>query len=86
MPALTDAQRREFEDHGFLLLPALFSEEEIAPVPGRGRHRSGAGKVPKWWRRADSHTVRLVYGAHRYQRRVSTVSPAIRAGWSRCRS
>ena len=32
MPALSDEMRHAFEDHGFLLLPALFSEDEIAPV------------------------------------------------------
>ena len=50
MPALSDAMRREFEDHGYLLLPALFSESEIAAVraevetvAAQGRPRGGAG-------------------------------------------
>ena len=65
MQALTDAARRAFEDHGFVLLPALFSEEEISSV--RAEVETVASREgPEVVREADSDAVRLVYGAHRF--------------------
>lgn len=65
MLALTDAMRRAFKDHGFLLLPALFSEDEIAPV--RAEIETVASREgPEVVQEMDSDAVRIVYGAHRF--------------------
>ena len=65
MPALTDAQRHEFEDHGYLLLPALFSEDEMAAVRAEVE-TVAAREGPEVVAEAESDAVRLVYGAHRF--------------------
>ena len=73
MPALTDAQRREFEDHGYLLLPALFSEAEIAAVRAEVEtvaSRDGPEVVPE----AESDDIRIVYGAHRFNEAFGRLS------------
>ena len=73
MPALTDAQRREFEDHGYLLLPALFSEAEIAAVRAEVEtvaSREGPEVVPE----AESDHIRIVYGAHRFNEAFGRLS------------
>ena len=65
MPAFTDAMRSEFEDRGFLLLPALFSEDEIAAVRAEVE-AVAAREGPEVVQEPESDAVRLVYGAHRF--------------------
>ena len=84
MPALTDAQRREFEDHGFLLLPALFSEEEIAPLRAEVE-TVAAREGPEVVAEAESDEVGSSTAPIASTMR-SIASPAIPAGWSRRRS
>ncbi len=61
-----DAQQlRAFEEHGFVFLPSLFSDADVAVL------RAGAARImartgPEVVCEADSKTVRLVYGAHRF--------------------
>ena len=73
MPALTDAQRREFEDHGFLLLPALFSEDEIAAV--RAEVEMVASREgPEVVAEPEAEAVRLFYSAHRFNQAFQRLS------------
>ena len=65
MPAHPDEMRRAFEDRGFLLLPALFSEYEIAPVRAEAE-TVAAREGPEVVQERESDAVRLVYGAHRF--------------------
>ena len=57
--------RQDFEDHGFLMLSGLFSEDEIAAV--RAEVETVASrKGPEVVYELESDAVRMVYGAHRY--------------------
>jgi ectoine hydroxylase len=65
MSRLTDEQRRQFEDQGFLVFPALFSEDEIAPL--RAAVETVAQRQgPEVVREPEGDAVRLVYGAHTF--------------------
>ena len=65
MTALNDSMQRDFEDRGFVMLPGLFSEDEIAAVRAEvGTVASRTG--PEVIRELDSDAVRMVYGAHRH--------------------
>ena len=61
-----DAQQLNgFAEQGFVFLPSLFSDAEVAVL------RAGAARImartgPEVVCEADSKTVRLVYGAHRF--------------------
>ena len=61
-----DAQQlNAFAEQGFVFLPSLFSDAEVAVL------RAGAARImartgPEVVCEADSNTVRLVYGAHMY--------------------
>ena len=61
-----DAQQLNgFAEQGFVFLPSLFSDAEVAVL------RAGAARImartgPEVVCEADSNTVRLVYGAHMY--------------------
>ena len=65
MTKLTTQQLSDFAEQGFMFLPSLFSAVEVAVL------RSGAARImarqgPEVVCEADSKTVRLVYGAHRF--------------------
>ena len=65
MTALTGPMRQDFEDHGFLVLPGLFSEDEIAAV--RAEVETVASQTgPEVVYELESDAVRMVYGAHRH--------------------
>lgn len=62
---LTDAQRREFDERGYLFLPELFSAEEIAimraELPG-----INARQGPEIVREKDGKALRTAFAAHTY--------------------
>ncbi len=62
---LTDAQRREFDDRGYLFLPELFSAREVAvmraALPGIVARRG-----PEIVREKDGKALRTAFAAHTY--------------------
>ncbi|MDE0710789.1 MAG: phytanoyl-CoA dioxygenase family protein [Rhodospirillales bacterium] len=65
MTVLNESMRRQFQHRGFLLLPSLFSEDEIAHVRSAVA-AVAARKGPEVIHEPDSDVVRMVYGAHRF--------------------
>ena len=60
---LTDTQIARFRDDGFLVLPALFTPEEVA-VPKAGLPRLFAGRRPENFREKRSDAVRTAMALH----------------------